>query len=278
MEVDPGWQAGAPEDNASSGIWVRVNPNGTAAQPEDDHTTAPGVQCWVTGQGSVGGSVGENDVDDGRTTLRTSLMNLTVSPDPIISYWAWYSNDQGSAVDDEWVVQISNDGGENWVDLVRSGESAAFWQLYEHRVVDHLSVTTEMMVQFVASDLGSGSIVEAAIDDFQVFGGPGTVGVDAAALPDGRHLVLAGNFPNPTNPSTGIHFSLAQSAPVQLSIFDVSGRQVRALLTGQTRVAGEHVVSWDGRNAQGVLVEPGVYYYRLETVGETATRSLVVVR
>ena len=34
-------------------------------QPEDDHTPAPGTICFVTGQGTPGGAVGEADVDGG---------------------------------------------------------------------------------------------------------------------------------------------------------------------------------------------------------------------
>ena len=59
-----GFIGGAPGDTATTGQWTLGNPIGTDAQPEDDHT-AVGVNCWFTGQGSPGGSVGENDVDGG---------------------------------------------------------------------------------------------------------------------------------------------------------------------------------------------------------------------
>ncbi|MFT7671384.1 MAG: choice-of-anchor B domain-containing protein, partial [Planctomycetota bacterium] len=61
------WNSGVPTDDATTGMWELVNPNGTAAQPEDDHTPS-GTTCWVTGQGSAGGSLGDNDVDDGMNT------------------------------------------------------------------------------------------------------------------------------------------------------------------------------------------------------------------
>jgi hypothetical protein len=51
---DEGWSVGSPND-ASTGTWTRVDPNGTNAQPEDDHTQNPADQCWVTGQGTPGG-------------------------------------------------------------------------------------------------------------------------------------------------------------------------------------------------------------------------------
>ncbi|MCZ6542668.1 MAG: hypothetical protein O6768_03295, partial [Planctomycetota bacterium] len=64
LEADTGWVVGAPGDNAVTGIWNRMNPEGTAAQPEDDHTPAPGTICWVT-DGFAGGGLGANDVDGG---------------------------------------------------------------------------------------------------------------------------------------------------------------------------------------------------------------------
>ncbi len=59
--------------------WVRADPIGTAAQPEDDHTPGSGVNCWFTGQGTVGGGLGDQDVDGGQTILTSPTMNC--SPD-----------------------------------------------------------------------------------------------------------------------------------------------------------------------------------------------------
>ena len=111
---DEGWSVGAP-NNASTGNWVRVNPRGTNAQTEDDHTPNPGVLCWVTGQGSVGGSDGENDVDGGRTTLLSPIFDLDGRIAPRIRYWRWYSNDVGSAPnEDTLAIDLSNNGGSSW--------------------------------------------------------------------------------------------------------------------------------------------------------------------
>ena len=52
---DEGWTVGDPTDMATTGIWVRDDPFGTGAQPEDDHTPT-GSRCWFTGQGSNGGN------------------------------------------------------------------------------------------------------------------------------------------------------------------------------------------------------------------------------
>ncbi len=172
MESDPGWVVGVGSDDATTGIWTRVNPIGTAAQPEDDHTDPPGTDCWVTGQGSLGGSLGDDDVDDGKTTLRTHVFDLS-GGDATIRYWRWYSNNTGSSAgNDVFEISISNSGGGNWVTVETVGpnnsQTVGGWFQHSFLVSDFVTPTADMRMRFVASDEGDGSIVEAAIDDFEV--------------------------------------------------------------------------------------------------------------
>lgn len=160
-------------DTASTGQWVRVDPVGTAAQPEDDHTPDPGTRCWVTGQGVVGGGVGDNDVDSGRTTLRSSAYDLTGLDDPRVSYWRWYSNDQGASPNaDVFVIDISNDNGQTWTNVETVGPAgpgtSGGWIYHEFRVADFVTPTGQVRLRFIAEDAGAGSIIEAAIDDLRV--------------------------------------------------------------------------------------------------------------
>lgn len=174
METNKGWTVGGTGtgDNATTGIWTRVNPNGTAAQPEDDHTPAPGTICWVTGQGSVGGDLGAADVDNGTTTLTSPAIDLAGAAGAKISYWRWYSNDKGDSPNaDTFVVQVSNNGS-TWTTVETVGPSgpqaSGGWYYHEFNVSDFVAPTSNVRVRFRASDLGAGSIVEAAVDDFKV--------------------------------------------------------------------------------------------------------------
>lgn len=173
LETNTGWVAGAPGDNATAGIWVRVDPVGTAAQPEDDHTPAPGVLCWVTGQGSPGGSIGAADVDGGRTTLRTPVYNLSGRSNIVIGYWRWYSNDQGNAPnEDVFLVDVTDNNGTTWTNVETVGpagpETSGGWRYHQFRLSDFVTPTAQVRLRFIAQDLGTGSIVEAAIDDFEI--------------------------------------------------------------------------------------------------------------
>jgi len=95
--------------------------------------------------------------------------------------------------------------------------------------------------------------------------------------PKASAFVLEQNFPNPFNPSTVIRFSLPGAGPVSLSIYDVNGRIVRTLVD-ETLRAGQHEVTWDGRDAAGHEVASGVYLVRLMTPAGTVVRRATLVR
>ncbi len=167
---DEGWTVGFPSDTASTGVWERVDPRGTAAQPEDDHTLDPGTTCWVTGQQPVGGSLGTNDVDNGDTTLLSPVFDASGMLNPKISYWRWYSNNQGADPDNDiFEVYLSDDGGSSWdaVEVVgpSGAESNGGWFQHSFEIGSITTPTATMQLRFVASDRNSGSIVEAALDD-----------------------------------------------------------------------------------------------------------------
>jgi glucose/arabinose dehydrogenase len=69
------------------------------------------------------------------------------------------------------------------------------------------------------------------------------------------------NYPNPFNLATKIRLALPEEAEVQLSVFDLSGREVKELLSG-SRPAGHHEVIWDGRNRRGMELSTGYYLVR----------------
>ena len=190
MEADLGWTRGAPGDDAVAGIWVRVEPNGTIAQPEADHTPDPGEICYVTGQGNPNGQAGDEDVDEGHTTLLSPVFDLAGAEDALVSYWRWYSNDfflidndEGAAPNEDiFVIDISNDGGATWCNLETIGPAgpgtSGGWILAFFNVADHVAPTDQVQVRFVASDINGFSIVEAGVDDFRM-----EIGVCPAAVP-----------------------------------------------------------------------------------------------
>jgi hypothetical protein len=107
----------------------------------------------------------------------------------------------------------------------------------------------------------------------------GTATGATAALPTSRSprtLTLDPARPNPFADLTTLRFSIPDASVVRATVHDVEGRLVRELRRGMLE-AGEHSVTWDGRNTSGAPAPPGVYFVRLEARGEVKTQKTVVV-
>jgi hypothetical protein len=88
---------------------------------------------------------------------------------------------------------------------------------------------------------------------------------------------LLQNVPNPFRGGTDISFVLPQKSDVRLSVYDISGRVVNRLLSGELE-SGTHRVGWDGRDMKDRRLPQGVYFYRLESEGRTATKKAILLR
>ncbi len=116
-------------------------------------------------------------------------------------------------------------------------------------------------------------------------GGSGCEAIDAFAAPVGAPDVaappsatrLAGIFPTPFGSGTTIHFDVERPMDVRLTVFDVSGRQVKVLRHGSVP-AGRHATGWDGRDSNGQAVAAGVYFVRLIGDGVEQAEKVTVVR
>ncbi|NUO81462.1 T9SS type A sorting domain-containing protein [candidate division KSB1 bacterium] len=80
------------------------------------------------------------------------------------------------------------------------------------------------------------------------------------------------NYPNPFNPQTTIPFDLQKTGPVQVKVFDMTGREV-ATLVDKVMPAGSHNLTFD---AHGLAT--GTYYYRLMFSGQTLTKRMLYVK
>jgi hypothetical protein len=80
--------------------------------------------------------------------------------------------------------------------------------------------------------------------------------------------------PNPSRGESVIELTLPAMQNVRITILDLSGREVREVLSAPL-AAGEHVIRWDGRSAAGRPVGAGVYFVTVQA-GEKriTTRAL----
>jgi len=69
---------------------------------------------------------------------------------------------------------------------------------------------------------------------------------------------MSQNYPNPFNPVTKIDFDLPSDSRVSLKIYDMTGREMKSLLTGELKSAGYHTIEINAAN-----LSSGVYFYRM---------------
>jgi len=126
-------------------------------------------------------------------------------------------------------------------------------------------------------DSGAGGVLVARgfVDDLN---GAEDVTLLLGEVPPQR-LTLHQNMPNPFNPGTTIRFAIPEDASgrVTLAVYRVDGARVATLIDG-TRAPGEHVATWDGRDARGVPVATGVYFCVLEAAGQRLQRKMVLLK
>jgi hypothetical protein len=83
---------------------------------------------------------------------------------------------------------------------------------------------------------------------------------------------LEESYPNPFNPTTTLRFSLPETMPVTLRVYDLQGRAVATLVEG-VREAGTHTVQFDGTH-----LASGTYLYRLEAGAYSQTKRFTLVK
>ncbi|MCE1164430.1 MAG: 5'-nucleotidase C-terminal domain-containing protein [Bacteroidetes bacterium] len=81
------------------------------------------------------------------------------------------------------------------------------------------------------------------------------------------------NYPNPFNPSTKIKFSLSKNSFVNLTVYDVNGRQI-AVLENESKPAGEYSLTYNA-----AVQSSGIYFYKLTIDGKKSeTKSMILLK
>lgn len=230
-EVDLGWTKGIPTDDATNGRWSIYTPrpgsylslsDGTLIPlaPEEDRTPN-GTHVFGTVSPSYG-------IDSGSTTLLSPEFDLTEYPDPELSFQLWYTNDAYFWVpsDDRLTIEISVDGGESWTELAALEESTDDWETFTFRVKDFVTPSATMRFRIVASDIGVGQWVMAAMDEFQIVPGVPSAVPDDGTKRDSMPEPSLSFFPNPTSGYGVLDATLEEGvSAVIIDLMDAVGRR-----------------------------------------------------
>lgn len=138
---------------------------------------------------------------------------------------------------------------------------------------DQGTLPTEMF--FPITTAGQGSGVRFFLDVTDTC--PRTVNVDpeftlTGLTDEAASATTLSAQPNPFAAHTTIAFSLAEAGPVQVSVYDVLGREVARLVDGSLP-AGVHEAAFDGSQ-----LPSGLYIYRLTAGRHTLQRTITLAR
>jgi len=99
--------------------------------------------------------------------------------------------------------------------------------------------------------------------------------VDEITIPE--KFAVHQNHPNPFNPVTTIHYDLPENALVNITIYDMMGRQVKTLINN-TQTAGYKSTQWNANNHAGQPVSAGLYLYTIQAEEFRQTKKMVLLK
>jgi len=94
-------------------------------------------------------------------------------------------------------------------------------------------------------------------------------------MPITYHLYSA--YPNPFNPITTLKYDLPEDAMVNITIYDMMGRQVCTLVSSYQN-AGHKSIQWNGTNTSGQSVSAGLYLYTIQAGEFRQTKKMVLLK
>jgi len=102
----------------------------------------------------------------------------------------------------------------------------------------------------------------------------GSIGIEPIGNNIPASFTLYQNYPNPFNSETVIKFDLPEAGNVVLKIYDISGREIAALIN-ENKPAGNYRINF---NADKYKMSSGIYFYVLKTNKSTQTKKLVYIK
>jgi len=226
--------------------------------------TGDEVPVKVTGLlGSTRGFVGFDAIRVRTGKILNPSANQVVVPDEIVS--VAYDVTSESA---QWVaLMFSPDGGASWTTQMTQipNTGTISWHAPNQTTDNTLLAVVEVEEGTVGTEDVQG--VLAVSDRFSIQAALGVVGGEPV-------MRLLPPSPNPSGGPVNLGFSLARGGEVEVTVFDLQGRQVA---TPARRVfeAGPHEVVWDGRWANGRKAQAGLYFLRLRADGLELRERLV---
>lgn len=242
------------DDNVSS---LAVDAAGNIYATGSIYNTGSAADCFTVKYNPLGNLIwssiyngAENSNDAGRKVMLDNSENLYVS-----GITHSYSNSGY----DYLLLKYDNQGSLKW---------SSFYNGPGNNTDMARSMVLDNYGNIYVTGWSSGGATES---DFATIKYSQPIGIEPISSEVPNTFSLHQNYPNPFNPATKISFGIpsnvkGEMSNVKLTIFDVLGREIAALVNEQLK-AGTYEVNWDAS-----AYPSGVYFYKL-AVGDPSTIS-----
>jgi photosystem II stability/assembly factor-like uncharacterized protein len=189
------------------------------------------------------------------------------------------------------IILKTTDSGNSWVNQMFSGNS--LYTIYFNNVntgytageggvilkttngginwISQTSSTSSYLTEIFFYDLSTGYCVGGYGTILKTTNG-GLTGLESLSNEVPKEYKLHQNYPNPFNPATKIKFQLKDAGAVNLTIYDMLGRELELLVNEELK-PGTYEVNWKAAN-----LPSGVYFYRLQTEKYNETLKMILIK
>jgi hypothetical protein len=182
--------------------------------------------------------------------------------------WAATDNARVTSI----AILLSSDGGTSWPDTIAADEANDSCYVWE---VPDIS-TDRARIKVVAVDGAQNQGFDLSDADFTLWGTTAGIPVPARpGVPKAEQVAVLGS--NPVGAVAHILYGIPRDSWVNLTIYDVRGRQLASLVNGY-REAGYYSLDWDGSRQSGARHGPGIYFVRLECKHGQAAAKIVIAK
>ena len=118
----------------------------------------------------------------------------------------------------------------------------------------------------------TGSVVWVATLSPYVLRNSENIGIQQISAELPSDYSLSQNYPNPFNPVTNIEFEISQTSDVNLTIYDVNGKELEVLVSSKLN-AGTYKAAWDASKYSS-----GIYLYTIKSENFLETKKMILIK
>ncbi len=261
------------QDNAENGTsnWTK---SGTGKQWDTTY-----ISSWTGNKCFADSRWGNSSNSTNNQFILNPAINLSGKNNPKLEFAIKFATEPDY---DYARIQISTNGGSTWTSLsgrytrTFSGQPTYIGLMYwRYEQINLSSYIGQSNLKFRFTYYTDSGIPGDGvyIDDFRIVDYIDTpLNITKLATEIPKTYQLFQNYPNPFNPTTIIKFSIPKNSDVKISLFDLTGREIK-------KIIDEHLSSGTYLlNLNASEYPTGVYFYRMQSGSYTETRKMILLK